>query len=819
MNRGFLRNRGQSELIGTILLLALVIGVITIGGFAVVNATLNDITPTDPLVSLDAEDDDGAVLIYHTGGEELDADQTRVQIAGLEEQSIDEADEFLGGDTVQPGDEATFDVESASGPVDVLVISEEFDHILLETTVDLSTPAEFQVEIDVAASTLEVPEGDEIEVVATVETDEPESETQTVEAVVDDTVQDETAVEVGEEPEEIALTFDSDAAFDGEDVVTEIKDDESDSAPLSVETAEFDVEIDEDESTLSAVADEQDIDIVAILENTGGADGAQTVTATVGEDDRATKSDVSVDAGTEETVDLSFTAEEADDGELVTVDAAETDDDATLEVFDQGTTFVREDTTNPTCDESLIVDEGVEIDGDEDVELTCQDTISFRDGSTIDETADLTIDSEVGDVRLGTGVEIEYDESSDSPEISAGGDIEFGDFARVDSDEEFQIEADGDIVLDENVRIEYLESSDSAEMTTTGSITIGDGADIDSDDGFEIDAGSGATIGEDAAIRFEESSDGADIVTDNELTIGANAVLESADELGIDAGTAVILESESELLAEEELEIEAEQAVTVGEDSLLESDGEDQALTIEAGADVTIEDESTLETDDELTIESTEQSVVLGPNTAFRSDEELEIEAEQAVTVGKDSLLELDGEDQALTVDASEQVTIEDGATLESDDELEIESAVQSVIVGPESEILADEELEIEAEQAVTVGEGSLLESDGEDQALTIDATEQIAIEGGAMLESDDDLEIESAAQNVIVGPESELLADEELEIVADGDIIIAEDSTLESEDELVIDAGNDIIIEPGVTLEADGDKTLEADGEITDNR
>lgn len=240
---------------------------------------------------------------------------------------VDTADdvELAGEDTT----EGTFTYEPTADAGERLDVGVRTLDTTVNSTVDLLDPALFEVDIDEEASTLDVVEGEEAEVVATVSNVGEIVDTTEILLAGDKTVYDSESHEIlPGEAETISLSFEPTAEDDGLTVAVETLDDVA-TATLTVDVPGlFEIDIDEGASTLDVVAGEE-AEIVAEVTNVGDVLGTQELSVTVDEEERTSQL-VELPGGTSETITLDVETLEGDDGSVLAVETL--DDIAAVEL-------------------------------------------------------------------------------------------------------------------------------------------------------------------------------------------------------------------------------------------------------------------------------------------------------------------------------------------------------------------------------------------------------------------------------------------------------------------------------------------------------
>ena len=953
--------RAQSEVIGIVLLTAVVVILVTVTGAVVLSDRVNE-GETRAVIEIEPETTlDGTTLtLAHSGGEAVESDEVRVIVSGgvdgeffLNAESGPDEELFEAGDSwefdeldpvegeildvivqyeseetlleesahevsipdadieitalnesVTAGDdvEGTYELantgEGTIKPTTELLINEsqetekiqqlsedetltdaieyntsEDDKPAIEVgvrinetgvidtetvTVEEPDDAEFAVALLEEESTLSVNESENITAEANVTNTGEQEDEQELVAEVNGEEQQNTSVDLsGGESSNETLEFEGEAEFDNETLELET-DDDADNATLEVdERANLSVEIDESESLLLASegGDEEQIELVADVTNEGDLQGTQNITATL-DDELVDENETTVDAGEAEAVDLRFNVSEDDDGETVTVASENETAETEIEVFGEDVTLLREDQEleedidGEQCEAGVVVGEGVTVEGVDDVMIECEETVTFRNDSVIENTEDIEITSEEGDVEFGSDVSVAADEdvqieSSDgSIETGSNGEfisdedeIEFTADEEVSIGEETTIDATDDVVVEgssdgSNVRIEIEDQTEigsdeeALEITADEDVTFGNETKLDSNEEIKIEASDGSfTTG--ANGEFVSEEDEIEFTADEKMSIGEETTVNATDDVVIEGssdGSNVRIEiaDQAEIESDEDIQIEAEVSLTVGEkielaafgavtlnnddgsvtvdDGVeLVSDGDEDALEITAEDDITFGNNTKVDSDDNVDIEASDGSFTTGANGEFVSEEdEIEFTADEQVSIGEET-----------TINATDDVVIEgssDGSNvrIEIADQTEIESdkealeitADEDIVFGNETRLDSDEEIDIEAsEGSLTTGSnGKLLAGDD----VTVTGDETVTVDQNTTVTAGENVEIESEDGNLTVKNETTITADD-----GDGDV------DLTAEDQL--------IIEEDVTIEAD-EENLDAD-EIDDRR
>lgn len=135
--------RGQSETIGTLLLVGMLVVTITLAGGAAVDNYLNQASADEPLVDLEIESEDSdKINIQHLGGEVIDTETTVVMVNGSILGVFAEADSFDGDrdGRFRPSESVTFTHSISEGTIDVLVIDQARNVVIEQEEITLVEP-------------------------------------------------------------------------------------------------------------------------------------------------------------------------------------------------------------------------------------------------------------------------------------------------------------------------------------------------------------------------------------------------------------------------------------------------------------------------------------------------------------------------------------------------------------------------------------------------------------------------------------------------------------------------------------------------------
>jgi subtilisin family serine protease len=250
-------------------------------------------------------------------------DSTSVQLAGGETQTV-----TLNW-TTSDGDAGDYTATVAS----------ENDSVSTSVTVQTKPdPASFNVSIDSTNSP--VTESETLSVNATVENTGDETGTQELNLTVDGTVVDSTTLTVGGgNTTDTSLTWETESGDSGQYTATVTSENDSASAPVSVEAGadaeEFDVSLVE---TTSPVVEGETLDVEVTVENAGDQAATQSVTLTGGGAQRDTEV-LTLDDGEQRTVTLHWETDVSDRGEHPVTVTTETDSVSTPVAIQQRSDF------------------------------------------------------------------------------------------------------------------------------------------------------------------------------------------------------------------------------------------------------------------------------------------------------------------------------------------------------------------------------------------------------------------------------------------------------------------------------------------------
>lgn len=138
--------RGQSETVGTILLVGLVITTVTLAGGVMLFGYLNQASVNEPLVNLEIEPEDGDdIRIQHSGGENIDTGTTEVMADSSTLGSLTDADSFDGDQDGRfvTGESVTYTPSISEDTIDVLIIDRSTNTVIERETITLEDIFDF----------------------------------------------------------------------------------------------------------------------------------------------------------------------------------------------------------------------------------------------------------------------------------------------------------------------------------------------------------------------------------------------------------------------------------------------------------------------------------------------------------------------------------------------------------------------------------------------------------------------------------------------------------------------------------------------------
>jgi len=134
-------NRSQSEVIGVILLTAVVVILVAVVGVFLLSSVQSDTDP-EPRVSFITETNGSDILLKHNGGKAFDSESIEVILRNRTEIRTRLSNDWstTSADTTkfEPGDVWRYDSGFPDGPVRILIFDQEIDTMLYSTTIVIS---------------------------------------------------------------------------------------------------------------------------------------------------------------------------------------------------------------------------------------------------------------------------------------------------------------------------------------------------------------------------------------------------------------------------------------------------------------------------------------------------------------------------------------------------------------------------------------------------------------------------------------------------------------------------------------------------------
>ena len=132
-------DRGQSEVIGTVVLIGIVVAGLTVTGVLVLG-TFADVTASnEPRLALEPRVNATALTLVHGGGEPVRTDRLQVVLRGDGEEVSYTVDESVvegnANGLLEPGERSTKAHGLGSGPVDVVVVDTGANRVVLNVEV------------------------------------------------------------------------------------------------------------------------------------------------------------------------------------------------------------------------------------------------------------------------------------------------------------------------------------------------------------------------------------------------------------------------------------------------------------------------------------------------------------------------------------------------------------------------------------------------------------------------------------------------------------------------------------------------------------
>lgn len=397
--------RGQSEVIGIVLLIGVVVTLV-FGAGMVLFADWQSETEREHRMNVESDVTAVGMTLEHMGGASAAADELEIVLQGDVEKrlSVDEFD--TAGERFEPGDswDNSFE-EVKSGIVDVLLIRTDSNTVVHEATYEIG---EAGIELTVEEPLLDIGETSDYTVFRTFERAAAENVTDDVNVEILD---GEDAIAVDESHAEII------GEEAGEATIQASYEEFTDTASVTVredeEEAFFAVDIDE---TNSPVTEGETLEAEVTIENTGDEEATQTLELTDFDGNIVDTKDITLDGGeSDSSITLTWNTDEGDtDTDEITV-ASDDDEDAEEVTIEEKAFFA---VSIDDVDEEVTEGEGV----------TIEYTVENTGGSDGEQDIVFEIDGEQKDVESGVALapsetfskQFTYTtDADDTPEITA----------------------------------------------------------------------------------------------------------------------------------------------------------------------------------------------------------------------------------------------------------------------------------------------------------------------------------------------------------------------------------------------------------------
>lgn len=321
--RGTDGDRGQSETVGVVILVGVVVLTVSTAGWFVATHYLDQARAHPTFADADVNATEDTLVVTHRGGERLpEAGVTVIVRSGAGTVRYDMASDPIdrsgdGDGTFEPGESVTF-AHSLDGSLDVLLVNRRNNDVFVRATVRVPDdgvvdPANFAVRID--HTTGPVTAGETLSVRATVTNTGDRSATQDVELVVDGLgVVDTRRLTLGGGAwRQITLEWATSAGDAGTRDVTVRTDDDADTTSVTVQTpGRFDVTIDDTNSPVRAGSTAQ---VTATIQNTGESRDTQSIALDVaGQPNPVDTRLVALDGGDSRQLTLNWSTASGDSG-------------------------------------------------------------------------------------------------------------------------------------------------------------------------------------------------------------------------------------------------------------------------------------------------------------------------------------------------------------------------------------------------------------------------------------------------------------------------------------------------------------------------
>lgn len=454
------RSRAQSEVVGVILLTAVIVVLVTVAGGIFLSEMLD--TDDDPLISAESNVTATNVWLSHTGGDSVAAADVEVIVrsSGTTTRTPLSSFDSAPGDQFEPGTEWETAVNLTDGEAQLLVVHRPSNTVVHEAEyrVDRDQPS-FDVTVTNAPGTVSA--GEDATVTAIVENTGDFEETQPVTFSVDGTEIDRRNLTLsGGEQRAKTFSYSTDSTDVPEITATVESQDDSDSRSVSVgEPATFAVSITD---APDSVTTGDRVSVEAAVTNTGDIADTQFVTFAVDGTEVGNQS-VTLSGGTEKKVTFDYDTDDSDPPEIdATVESTDESDSRTVTVSRPAFFDV-----NITTDDAVVVGDDLVVDAkiDNTGDLETTQTVAFSvNGSTI---TDRTVTLSGGETA--TEKFTYTTDGDDQPELTAAVASENesdSSVVRVDQPSSFVVtitEYDDPVVAGENVDV-------TATINNTGDV-------------------------------------------------------------------------------------------------------------------------------------------------------------------------------------------------------------------------------------------------------------------------------------------------------------------------------------------------------------
>lgn len=327
-------DRGQSEVIGIILLVSVVIVLVTLAGVIVIGDWQSTADEETPRISVESDLESTELTIRHQGGDSLPAGDVQVLLEGDTNRAYS-LEEFDGpGELFEPGTvwRQDFSDDPLDGTVELLVLHRDSGTILHETTHEVTAPVRATLESPPDA----VDVGDEILVDYRVENTRMEAVETTLEFEVEGVVQDSTTLDLDAgEAQTGQFSYDTTQADAPAVEIAVATPDSRDSATVDVVAPSY-FEVTTIDGP-AAVTEYETIEIEYTVENTGTETATQTIRFEVDGDKVTTHDDVTLAGGETYTDTFTYETSAGDRSDITATVVTEDDSAAVLIAVEDGT--------------------------------------------------------------------------------------------------------------------------------------------------------------------------------------------------------------------------------------------------------------------------------------------------------------------------------------------------------------------------------------------------------------------------------------------------------------------------------------------------